>query len=243
MIRLSVILVLLALAACTPNRQQNAVIHALPPGLVGDISPAPIGASSAFERARARRPEIQRLESVGERILSAAALVCGALNPDSASAQPGRTQAAECNYPLVISNKNEINAFTDGRRVRVTRRLVRFAARDAELAFTIAHEVAHNLLGHRSRSLFGNTRQLEFDADKIGLQLVAKAGYDPHAGVQFLRRLAASDPRRDRPQQGYPSFSSRADVLQDLAEGILSQISSDPGQGFKISLTTADRGL
>lgn len=96
------------------------------------------------------------------------------------------------------------NARADGRYVQIGGGLYDLAEGDDELAFAIAHELAHNILGHRdrldeakvSRGLFAGLgrggallRRSEYDADRLALWLAARAGYDPHAALPFLARL------------------------------------------------------
>lgn len=63
---------------------------------------------------------------------------------------------------------------------------------EAERAFVVAHELAHNLLGHRSdldrtgRQL-GKIRLTEREADRLGVWLLANAGYDPEAASRLMR--------------------------------------------------------
>ena len=83
---------------------------------------------------------------------------------------------------------------------------------EAELAFIVAHEVGHAVARHygersswrfldswcglfpseddASDAAFG--RDFEFEADRIGMTLMAKAGYDPAAAVQFWTRFSES---------------------------------------------------
>ena len=53
-----------------------------------------------------------------------------------------------CDYQLVLDNKDVINAFADGKRIIVSRRMLEFARTDDELAVIYGHELAHNFLGH-----------------------------------------------------------------------------------------------
>jgi len=97
-----------------------------------------------------------------------------------------------------------MNARADGRYVQVTVPLVSYAADDAELAAVLAHEFAHNLLGHRvrldqagvSRGVFANfgrnartIRETEVEADRMSVYLMERAGYDPQAAVRFWARF------------------------------------------------------
>ena len=84
-------------------------------------------------------------------------------------------------------------ASADGERVLVGENFPGFAYAEDELAAVVAHEMAHNLLGHlaifettgRKRSL---VRLSERDADRLMPWLLANAGYDPTAAARFMRR-------------------------------------------------------
>ena len=97
-----------------------------------------------------------------------------------------------------------MNAEADGRYVQVTTALAQYVADDAELAAVLAHEFAHNILGHRvrldaarvSRGFFGNfgrnaarIRETEIEADRFSIYLLDRAGYDPEAAVRFWTRF------------------------------------------------------
>lgn len=53
-----------------------------------------------------------------------------------------------CDYPAVVSDGTEINAYADGERIVVTRGMMAFARSDDELALVVAHEMAHNTMRH-----------------------------------------------------------------------------------------------
>lgn len=97
-----------------------------------------------------------------------------------------------------------INARADGRYVQVTTAIAAFAADEPELAAVLAHEFAHNILRHRirldeagiRRGFLGNfgrnarlIRETEAEADRLGVYLLDRAGYDPQAAVRFWSRL------------------------------------------------------
>lgn len=97
-----------------------------------------------------------------------------------------------------------MNAEADGRYVQVTTALVQYATDDLELAAVLAHEFAHNVLGHRVRlnaqgvqrgvmANFGNNarriRETEIEADRLSVYLMERAGYDPDGAVRFWSRF------------------------------------------------------
>ena len=95
---------------------------------------------------------------------------------------------AGCGGELSLLNSGEQNAWSDGSRVAVTTGMMRLAHSDDELAFVVAHEMAHNLLGHSRSSvsqIFG-ARRSEIDADQMAVRLMTYAGYQPESGINFL---------------------------------------------------------
>jgi hypothetical protein len=84
-------------------------------------------------------------------------------------------------------------AAADGTRVLVGENFPGFAYADDELAAILAHEMAHNLLGHipflkKLGNGDGRARNSERDADRLMPWLLANAGYDPEAAVRMMRR-------------------------------------------------------
>jgi predicted Zn-dependent protease len=105
-------------------------------------------------------------------------------------------------FQLIPSGR--LNAQADGRYVQVTTAIAAYVADDAELAAVLAHEFAHNILGHRvrldaarvSRGFFGNfgrnarnIRDTEIEADRFSVYLLDRAGYDMEAAVRFWTRF------------------------------------------------------
>lgn len=80
-----------------------------------------------------------------------------------------------CDYPVRPYFSEKINAHTDGHEVWVTSELIRSTSRDIDLALVVAHEMAHAIADHVSR---GQSKELELEADHMGLIMLARAGYD-----------------------------------------------------------------
>lgn len=102
------------------------------------------------------------------------------------------------------------DARADGRYVLLSAGMIAFTRDDDELAASVAHELAHNILRHRARlnaagvergllSPFGRNgrlfRQTELEADRLAIHLMARAGYDPEAAVRLGIRLSRSNAR------------------------------------------------
>ena len=57
---------------------------------------------------------------------------------------------AACDYPVRLDSQNTVNAFADGNQIYITRGMLRFVDNPGELATVVAHELAHNMMGHRA---------------------------------------------------------------------------------------------
>ena len=84
-------------------------------------------------------------------------------------------------------------AAADGQRVVIGRKLVEALPQEELLASALAHELGHNLLGHRARLAregrsWGRIKLTEREADRLSVWLLANAGYDPRAAVRFFKR-------------------------------------------------------
>lgn len=89
-------------------------------------------------------------------------------------------------------------AAADGSRVVVSRKIVEFLREEDQFAAVLAHELAHNVLRHRSRlnaqgRTWSNIRDTEREADRLSVWLLANAGYDPAAAVRFMTNWGAAN--------------------------------------------------
>lgn len=140
------------------------------------------------------------------------------------------TPVRACGYEVQLNPSDELNARADGRRLFISTALVGFTQTDDELALILGHELAHNVLGHRSWSETGGEGRTVVDpncdprlcgdgnherqADRVGLYLMARAGYDPSVAAPFWRRFAASNWRVRYPSLAHASAGVRATRLE-----------------------------
>ena len=140
-----------------------------------------------------------------------------------------------CGYDVQLNPSDELNARADGRRLFISTALAGFAASDDELAVILGHELAHHVLRHRHWSEAGGAARqandeawvteggeggAEQQADRVGLYLAARAGYDPAAAAPFWRRFGESNWRVRFPQIGHASAGSRARALEGVQREI-----------------------
>ena len=102
---------------------------------------------------------------------------------------------------------NSDRAMADGIRMVLGDRWLAADQPDDEIAFLIAHELAHNILKHRLRRDLPkrqrpSAKDVEREADRLAPWLMANAGYDPRGAVVFLERHG---PKQDGPL--YLSFT------------------------------------
>lgn len=75
----------------------------------------------------------------------------------------------------------------DGRYVQISQKMFDLARGDDELAAVTAHELSHNILRHNA--LKTPSKQAEYEADRLSVWLVARAGYDLGAVLPFWEAL------------------------------------------------------
>lgn len=141
-----------------------------------------------------------------------------------------------CRSLVEIRTENGLNARSDGRVIQVNYGLAA-AATDDEIAVIFAHELGHLVLEHRrrleaagvSKGFFGEfgrnqrfNRQVEVEADRMSVHLLANAGYDPAIVPTFWRsslgRRASGGLLRS---STYPSAEARARLIEGEIAGYL----------------------
>ncbi len=97
---------------------------------------------------------------------------------------------ASCDARLGLSLVPDVFAYWHREGIWISTGMMDQLASDTELAFVLAHELAHQIQnrGH------GNPKQLERDADYLGLYLVARAGHDVSGLPALWRRWAEIAP-------------------------------------------------
>ena len=128
-----------------------------------------------------------------------------------------------CGYPVVLQGSDAVNAYADGKRIIITKGMMRFARDDQDLALVIAHELGHNLMGHidkkQTNTMFGTlldlaaaangfdtqgifgsagasafSQDFEAEADYVALYYMNAAGLPLKGVADFWRDMAAEHP-------------------------------------------------
>ena len=94
---------------------------------------------------------------------------------------------AVCSAAVVLIAKEAPDAYADRHNVAITAGLVESFQNDDELAFVLAHELAHVIRQDDSPKR-RNTFKEEEQADVLGAELAFCSGYDPRRGADFLER-------------------------------------------------------
>ena len=174
------------------------------------------GAPAAFEGLAANLARLDKAFARGETLLR--------IRREGVEQDVRLRPAEGCAYVYQVDPSTELNAHADGKRVYIATALAAFAETDADLAVVLGHEMAHNVLEHRAffdergfaRSILGNYGNApwelvaaEREADRLGLYLMARAGYDPAQAPMFWRALSDRNPALRYAQWGHPSARSR----------------------------------
>lgn len=127
----------------------------------------------------------------------------------------GYVDRTSLNYGYKVVETDEVNAYAiAGGRMFINTGILEFLETEDEIAFVMAHEIAHNELRHCIKRVqyaaiassidpsFGEIVQLaygiysmpftkydEYEADELGVWLMEKAGYDKRGAVSFFEKL------------------------------------------------------
>ena len=127
-----------------------------------------------------------------------------------------------CAFKIDIGNSDNVNSYADGQRVMITRGMVNFAGSDEAIAFVLAKDIASNVLGQagalRSSYTIGSIidnlvsvkpdlsmligsagvkpvpQEMDAEADRLALYMLARAGYNIEHAHAFWQHLATQYP-------------------------------------------------
>lgn len=120
-------------------------------------------------------------------------------------------------FRIILLNTSKPMAFSAGSGyILISKGLVLSFQTEAELAFAVAHEMAHYYLGHSldQKSMpdgeFTETNEkYELEADYMAAGMMAFAGYDPHYAIQALRNTYSRARLTNMDVKGYPDLQTR----------------------------------
>lgn len=171
-----------------------------------------------------------------------------------------------CYFPPVITMGDEVNAYADGKRIVVSKGMLRFAENDLELSTVVAHELAHNMMRHidakksnywlgtaadiaaavagvNTQGGFGRmgataySQEFESEADYVGVYVQALANQPIEHIANFWRRMAAEHPGGIKENHGASHPSTPQRFL--VIEKTVEEIRNKQKAGFPL---VPDRG-
>lgn len=144
------------------------------------------------------------------------------LRLDSVPGCPGRVR---------LARSRQVNAFANGRTVVMTTAMLAFLRGDDELAVVLGHEMSHNILRHATlldeqgvpkrgigRAFGKNGKRVwrtEEEADRLGIRLMAAAGYDVNAAIPFWRRYLGRYDWMPQLFRTHPSLGARERITRE----------------------------
>ena len=143
-----------------------------------------------------------------------------------------------CRSRVELAAGPSVNGSANGEVAQIYGGLAAWTQGDDELALAIAHEIAHNALGHADElkrlgikpgrtGLFGSgnrrMREMEREADRLGTQMVAAAGFDYTIAPDFWERLARKSGFAALLARTHPTAANRRRNLEDTVREIAKQ--------------------
>lgn len=194
------------------------------------LSPSPEAATASYANVAAAQAMLER----------AAVARVFTLEIERGNVRPGiglglhPAPVTGCVSQVQLRTSPDIEAKADGRVLSVSTALLDYVKNDDELALAIAHEMAHNALGHRllletrgiradraiTRADRAEILQVERIADRFGYYLMTRAGFDTGVAPAFWQRLyeGPADSRRD--PETHPTLASRVTLARSVATEI-----------------------
>jgi len=120
---------------------------------------------------------------------------------------------AACKARFQLVPGDYADAVANGTWVQLSTRMAGFAKTPDDLAAILAHELAHNALGHRKAKAKVQRLQ-ELQADRLMPYLMARAGFDPGAAVALWRRFQVQRLGGLFPSVTHPPWSERARAVE-----------------------------
>jgi beta-barrel assembly-enhancing protease len=166
---------------------------------------------------------------------------------DGVEREVGLEPVLACANPAEVRTGGGVGAVSPAGRILIPAGMAALAESDDELAFLIAHELAHAVLEHAARPgppgvrgaangtltlRRGRSSGSEGDADRLGLYLLARADFDPGTAADFLIRYARQQGLPDSPQISlvsgnlYRSPQGRRRALQPVIADIAARMAA-----------------
>jgi predicted Zn-dependent protease len=118
-----------------------------------------------------------RVQAIFQRLERASLTVCENIDDNGKS--------TSCGDDVSIIKSVNYDAWSRDGRITLTSKLVENSS-DDELAYVVAHELSHVILGHAGSSISN-----ELEADYWGARIMIRSGFDAHASKGVLDRMQA----------------------------------------------------
>lgn len=218
---------MLAIGAGSPAARAGVMAGDLIVAINGvALSPTPSGTSASYAGVAAAYASLERASAARIMSLEIERTGIGLGLPIAPS--------TGCASQVQLRTSPMIEAKANGRNVTVTTALLGYVANDDELALAIAHEMAHNALGHRAsldaagvrRGILGSygdnavkVLETERAADRLAYYLMARAGFDLGVVPGFWSRLYAGPAGGFANPRSHPTGAARiAEAHATIAE-------------------------
>ena len=130
-----------------------------------------------------------------------------------------------------LARSTQMNAFSLRGYVVMTTAMLGYVRSDEELAVVLGHELSHSILRHEGMrddegilASIGikpsNIWKREAQADRLGLRLMAAAGYDLDAAIPFWRRYLKKYDWFPQIIRSHPSLKSRQRIAREEIDAI-----------------------
>ncbi|MBA4009065.1 MAG: hypothetical protein C0486_09840 [Erythrobacter sp.] len=122
--------------------------------------------------------------------------------------------------------------YADGKRVWFGLASPNFSSAEPEFAAAVAHELAHNVLGHdawldRNGRKRRHVRLIEREADRLVPWLLANAGYDPEAGVRWMTVWGKEHDSGFKWRRTHDGWDERADMMAAEVPQVLALMAAE----------------
>jgi predicted Zn-dependent protease len=120
---------------------------------------------------------------------------------------------------ILLDTKRPIASYAGGDLIILSKGIVIGLQSEAELAFILAHEMAHQHLGHDPEVLLDKKDEgTEIEADRLAAATIIAAGYDPRMAISALKNSYRYATPYLVEDDYYPSLEKRIDTLIEFLE-------------------------
>lgn len=117
----------------------------------------------------------------------------------------------QCKLPVILFFSEDINGHYIDDEIWMTSGLLRHVGDDTQVAYILAHEMAHALQNDQnSGEPIDRSPAIEIEADRIGLIILARAGYDPEQLATFWAQQLNFLDGGQHDNESHPTLKKRA---------------------------------